>query len=422
MKKQFLFSAIIGALLCLPVTMVYGYGLCGYDWTYKSNPMGESYKVNGNCTDSAAGSSSDQINEIQQSMNTWTNCGADFTFTYGGTSTQTTVSANGTNLIYWDNTPPGGGGYVAANYHWISGDNMTESDIVFNDADYIWENGAPASNEMGIQNVGTHELGHTLCLADLYSGGDSAKTMYGYVSYGETYKESLHSDDINGIKAIYGSVPTNSPCELSTGIVNPGGGYYGVRFEFKVHYYDDDGDAPNSILAYVNGTGYAMTLDSGTASNGTYRYRTRDLDIGGSHNYYFYATDPDGSDRLPASGSYSGPVVYAPELYWSGTPAPSAWLTVEVWGCPNALWGAAWSRYNGPFYLPASGLTYDVGPGDLHMAKKIGESPLNLDEWGFAEKDFQLPGGVSSGTKYIQGTTKLNAFWAKTNYSTFVIP
>jgi len=95
---------------------------------------------------------------------------------------------------------------------------------------------------------------------------------------------------------------------------------------------------------------------------------------------------------------------------------------VDVWGCPNALWAAAWSSQDGPFYLPASGLTYDVGPGDLHICKKIVADPVNLDEYGYGDKDFQLPGGVSSGIQYIQGTTKLNAFWGKTNQDTFIVP
>ena len=86
-----------------------------------------------------------------------------------------------------------------------------------------------------------------------------------------------------------------------------------------------------------------------------------------------------------------------------------------------ALWGAAWSSHNGPFYLPASGLTYDVGPANIHLVKKIAADPLHLDEYGYAYKDFLLPDPMGSGTKYIQATTKMNAFWAKTNFDTFVI-
>ena len=175
------------------------YGLCGYDWTYKTDPMGEDYRINPNCKDGSAGDADSQITQIRYGMSAWTNAGAVFEFTYGGTSTQAYVSNNGTNLVYFHSTPPlpGGGGYVAANFHWVSGGNMLESDIVFNDLDYAWWNGqGTCSNMMDIRNVATHELGHTLCLLDLYGGPDYWKTMYGYVSYCETHKRTLDQDDI----------------------------------------------------------------------------------------------------------------------------------------------------------------------------------------------------------------------------------
>jgi hypothetical protein len=182
------------------------YALCGYDWAYKANPMGESYVVNGNCTDGAAGSSAQQVAEINKAPSAWNNAGADFSFNYGGTSGGTSVTYNGTNLVFFSNNPPGGGNYVAATYIWQSGGDITECDLVFNDRDYSWWNGqGGCSGQFDIWNVATHEFGHFLCLADLYGGGDSAKTMYGYVSYCDTHARTLHSDDINGIISIYGT-------------------------------------------------------------------------------------------------------------------------------------------------------------------------------------------------------------------------
>jgi len=224
-----------------------------------------------------------------------------------------------------------------------------------------------------------------------------------------------HEFDITG--------PANSDPVLSNASVTPSYGYYGTRFEYLVDYYDDDGDAPSLIQVYIDDTGFDMELDSGTPSNGTYRYRTRDISQDEAHTCYFTAQDGyGGSARLPSEGTIPGPTTYDPELFCTGTPGPDAWMNVEVWGCANALWGVAWSKNGGPFYLPASGLTYDVGPANLHLVKKIMAEPLNLDEFGFGVKDFQLPGQISSGIKYIQGTTKLNAFWAKTNQGSFIVP
>jgi hypothetical protein len=278
----------------------------------------------------------------------------------------------------------------------------------------VWENAYSADHRDSSWQL--HEI-------DIsgYADGNPAVTIRwdidadSYVNFG-----GWNIDDVT-VKGYVTS--SNTDPELTNPSVTPPSGYYGTRFEYLVDYYDADGDAPDTISVVIDGTGYAMTLDSGSADNGAYRYRTRDITQGETHEYYISASDGQGgSARLPASGTYSGPSTVDPELFISGTPGAGAWMTVEVWGCVDALWGVAWSRFNGPFYLPASGLTYDVGPGNLKLVKKIADDPVNLDEFGFGSKDFQLPATVSSGTKYIQGTTKLNAFWAKTNFETFIVP
>jgi len=42
--------ALAGLLLVLagPAQDAAGYGLCGYDWTYKADPMDETYRINPN--------------------------------------------------------------------------------------------------------------------------------------------------------------------------------------------------------------------------------------------------------------------------------------------------------------------------------------------------------------------------------------
>jgi hypothetical protein len=260
---------------------------------------------------------------------------------------------------------------------------------------------------------------------DISAVADDQPTVYLRWTMGSTDSGWRYSgwniDDVT--IAGFGSGSSNNDPELTNPDVTPDSGYYGTRFEYNIDYYDEDGDAPDVISVVIDGIGYGMTLDSGTPDNGTYRYRTRDIAQDVAHDYYFTASDGNGGNaRNPAAGAHSGPSTFDPELFLSGTPGAGAWMNVEVWGAVDALWGVAWSRYNGPFYLPASGLTYDVGPGNLKLVKKIAEDPVNLDEYGYGTKDFQLPVTVSSGTKYIQGTTKMNAFWAKTNFDTFVVP
>lgn len=192
------------AFLLLFVSAASGYELCGYDWTYMENPMGEDYRVNANCRDLDG----EELDAVRAAAVEWnTTGGADFLFTYGGKCRARRVSYNGKNEIMWVNQNTGS---VATTYIWIgTGEYSTriyECDMVFNDWSYRWAVDG-SSNAMDVQNVATHELGHFLCLGDLYGSGDTEKTMYGYVNYGETKKRSLHSDDIAGIQAIYGLAP-----------------------------------------------------------------------------------------------------------------------------------------------------------------------------------------------------------------------
>lgn len=61
------------------------------------------------------------------------------------------------------------------------------------------------SHKFDVQNVASHEMGHWGGLDDLYAGGTWDKTMYAYTATGETYKRTLESDDIAGIRYVYGT-------------------------------------------------------------------------------------------------------------------------------------------------------------------------------------------------------------------------
>jgi len=56
-----------------------------------------------------------------------------------------------------------------------------------------------------VRNVGTHEVGHVVGLADLYQDKYSALTMYGYAAPTETLKRSLAPGDRLGVQNLYGS-------------------------------------------------------------------------------------------------------------------------------------------------------------------------------------------------------------------------
>jgi len=104
-----------------------------------------------------------------------------------------------------------GSGIIAQTTVWYNRytNEIVEFGMVFSTA-YKWgidsdgEGSAyTLTNAFDVQNIATHEAGHTLMLDDLYTSAASALTMYGYGDYGETYARTLGAGDISGIKAIY---------------------------------------------------------------------------------------------------------------------------------------------------------------------------------------------------------------------------
>lgn len=79
---------------------------------------------------------------------------------------------------------------------------LVEWDQVYDDVDFDWSDvGAPG--KMDFENIATHELGHSVGLADIYQIGCSEETMYGYGANGETKKRTLESGDITGVRQLY---------------------------------------------------------------------------------------------------------------------------------------------------------------------------------------------------------------------------
>lgn len=300
----------------------------GFDYDGKHwpgpNPMGEDYLINPNCADAEAGTADDQIIAIRDgAARAWMNEGnANFSFTYGGTTTKqypddgVVGNYNGFNEImfvqdpnYWlfDDHPS----YIAVVWLWYNPETLEigECDMAFNDENFVFNGvGQPTSSEHDIWNIATHEFGHFLKLGDLYGAGDSEKTMYGYGYKGETKARDLHQDDIDGIQYIYGAASNTNPV-LSYDYVSPPSGYADTEFAFYVNYYDANGDAPSTAQVYINDTPHTMSLYTGSASNGKYRYQTT-LPERGTYSYYFYFEEGNGgSDREPVLWTNTGPTV-----------------------------------------------------------------------------------------------------------------
>ncbi|MBN1592479.1 MAG: choice-of-anchor D domain-containing protein [Candidatus Coatesbacteria bacterium] len=99
----------------------------------------------------------------------------------------------------------------------------------------------------------------------------------------------------------------NDAPELSNPDYDPAFGRTDTDFNFYIDYFDPDGDAPNEIIVFVNGTPHAMSLDTGTADNGTYVW-TGTISQEGQAQFYFYCSDGRGGEDT--TGNYNGPYVY----------------------------------------------------------------------------------------------------------------
>jgi hypothetical protein len=110
---------------------------------------------------------------------------------------------DGQNTVSWA-AIDGPGGIIGATYYWYytATKEMAEFDIVLDSSD-PWSL-AGASDAFDVQNIATHEAGHTLVLQDLRSPRDGALTMHAYTWKGDTGKRTLGTGDILGVKAIYG--------------------------------------------------------------------------------------------------------------------------------------------------------------------------------------------------------------------------
>ena len=113
------------------------------------------------------------------------------------------VVFDGKNTVQWAPID-GSSGIIGVTYYWYytATKEMIEFDIVL-DKDETWATDG-TSTAFDVQNIATHEAGHTLGLKDLRSPKDGALTMHAYTWKGDDFKKTLGSGDILGIQKIYG--------------------------------------------------------------------------------------------------------------------------------------------------------------------------------------------------------------------------
>ena len=143
------------------------------------------------------------------SFQTWEDDpGSSFDFTYRGTRADTAPGiGDGINLVGWSSI---GGSTIALTWLWASyipgnydSFRITETDMEFDNSKSWSAQPSGVAGRFDVQNIGTHEAGHTFGLGDMYDPEDSEQTMYGYGATGETKKRTLEWGDQAGIRTLY---------------------------------------------------------------------------------------------------------------------------------------------------------------------------------------------------------------------------
>jgi hypothetical protein len=180
----------------------YGYLAKGAKWK-----TAENFLVN------STSSNLDQ-NEVLQSMNAgiteWEKYGGSGIFGDGSLDNNVTydeTTYDGENTVSFGNYSQPDVIAVTNVWGYFGGAPQTreliEWDMLFN-TQFNWGDATTAGNSvMDLQNIATHELGHSAGMNDLYTTSCNLETMYGYSLEGETSKRDLNAGDIKGIQGLY---------------------------------------------------------------------------------------------------------------------------------------------------------------------------------------------------------------------------
>jgi len=83
------------------------------------------------------------------------------------------------------------------------GKRIVEFDMLLN-TKYQWGDASLDPALMDLQNIATHEFGHSVGMSDIYSASCTGATMYGYSNNGDLAKRTLEQPDVAGLQKMYG--------------------------------------------------------------------------------------------------------------------------------------------------------------------------------------------------------------------------
>ena len=143
---------------------------------------------------------------ISASAETWDNStsrelfnnsfAVDYSATYG--------TRNNVNAIAFGDYDSNNVIAITSVWYTKAGKQIVEFDMLLNTR-FNWGDATASQSIMDLQNIATHEFGHSVGMNDIYSSLCSLVTMYGYGADGETRKRTLEQADITGLQKMYGA-------------------------------------------------------------------------------------------------------------------------------------------------------------------------------------------------------------------------
>jgi hypothetical protein len=181
------------------------YVLTGFKWPANKLPI--AFAVNTNSIPENSSLSPTQAKEaIMDSAETWDSATSIDLFVNNVSNTATSYGKyDGINTIAFGKIS--NSSTIAVTMYWFNRSTraLLEFDMMFNTT-YAWDvtDNQSTGTFMDLQNIATHEFGHTFGLGDLYKDRYKELTMYGYADYNQTNKIDLAAGDIAGLQYLYG--------------------------------------------------------------------------------------------------------------------------------------------------------------------------------------------------------------------------
>jgi len=312
---------------------------------------------------------STRTSHVNAAATTWSSAGANFAFNYRGQHNRTGGPLlNNYNEILWRDL--GTYNALAVATIWVSGSTIIEADMSFNTR-YSW---STSGSYYDVQTVALHEFGHWVGLDHSSSYGSIM-----YYQYKGTQRH-LGSDDLAGIRYIYGNAAPVIPCEITAPArpSGPANGSPGTNYNFTtsgascsnghaLQYEYDFGDG--NISSWRTSTGVTKYFSSA----GTYQVKVR-------------ARCAEDNNKISA---WSQPLTVT-----IGNPVSTYTLTVEVAGEGTTE--------------PAAG-THQVTEGNEVALNAIPGEGWQFEKWLIGTVEFSDP----TVTVTVSGNTTAKAFFVE---------